>query len=379
MATNRQSHEPAAATPVPPGMRWLGQRLAALRLPLRANLRPTFDARLIEAVGVLTGEPRDRAAALLAHSLQGNKEFQRDYDALAAATPAHLQRQLDSIALPQVDELQIALAERTRPLVIALVHAGNFVSGLLRLLPNIPAARDVLLIARPAPSSREMAVCAHAARLGTTIRILRLAERPLLPALQALREQAVVVVMCDVPPSFWRADTARQSLAETTLFGHPAWLPEGPAALAVAARALILPVICHSARGQRQIRCAPLIDAAPMTGWPATAPASDAPVTPLRRAAVQRVHHALAATVESWLIRYREDWLLWHHLPSYFQPPAVNTQTNRKALAAQPPTATGRESDIAFRNMDRSALSQRDAHGNASLRSEMIGSIRRNG
>ena len=314
-----------------PRVRNAVRRVLAPWQPQRASARAqaTAGERLLcDAIALLTGEPLTRAALYLRASDAGNRAFQADFDALAAADRRVRERRIATVDLPQEAELDLALAGLGRPLVLACVHAGPYLGGLLRLLPLLPGARRLTLIRRPAACAREVALCAHLGALGVDTQVLRLAERPLLPALQALRDGRAVLTMIDVPPSFWPAEAqargVRQALMATSLLGHTAWLPEGPAALAVAASAVVLPVHCSGSPRASCLRLGPLVDAARGDGES-------------RAAATARVHHALARQFEDWLRSAPADWLLWRHLPAFFVAGEEGARERRGAISRAPP------------------------------------------
>ncbi len=286
------------------------------------------DAPLLDAIALLTGEPMSTAAALLRHSDEGNRAFQSDFDALAGSAPRALARRLARVSAPPAAEFEVALGGLGRPLVLACLHAGPYLGGLLRVLPGIPGAGRLTLIRRPAACARERALLAHLRGLGVEAEVLRLAERPLLPALQALRDGRALLTMIDVPPSFWPAGevagTARQALLAAPLLGHRAWLPEGPAALAVAAGAVVLPLHCTGTEHASRVAVGPLVDAERRIGES-------------RAAATARVHQALAGVLEASLRTAPQDWLLWRHLPAFFVAGEAGARERRGAISRAPP------------------------------------------
>ena len=280
---------------------------------------------LAAAVSVITGEPVARAHALLQHSAQQTDAFQRDYDWLTAHTWAQTRRHIERCALPQAAELHTALQGIDRPVILACTHAGNYLTGLLRLLCELPDVRALTMIKRPAASEREHRLHDHVAQLGIDVQVLRIAERPLLRALEALRQRRHVALMVDVPPSF-----GVTGLAPVPLFDHPAHMPEGPAALAVAGRALLLPISVHGPAAAAAVRLGALIDAAPRAQED-------------RRSATQRVHRALAGQLVDWLRAWPESWMLWPHLPSYFFEPEPSV----RHIQRQERAATGKNASAA--------------------------------
>ncbi len=279
---------------------------------------------LAAAVSLITGEPIARAKALLQYSVQQTNAFQRDYDWLTAHTWAQTQRHIERCALPQAAELRTALQGIDRPVILACSHAGNYLTGLLRLLTALPDVQALTMIKRPAASEREQRLHAHVTRLGIDVHVLRIVERPLLRALEALRQQRHVALMVDVPPG-----SGVTGLAPVQLFDHPAHMPGGPAALAVAGRALLLPVTVHRVAAGDAVQLGTLIDAAPQGQED-------------RRGATQRVHRALASQLVHWLRTWPESWMLWPQLPSYFANPEPsllhfhrqNREATRKSAGA---------------------------------------------
>ena len=274
---------------------------------------------LEQAVSLITGEPLVSARALLRCSARQNRCFQADYDWLAQQSWARAQRHLDRCALPQAADLHTALNGIGRPVVLACSHAGNYLTGLLRLLQALPDMHALTMVKRPAASDREQRLLAHVTRMGIDVQVLRTAERPLLRALDALRRQRHVALMVDVPPSF-----GVSGLAPAQLFNHPAHLPQGPAALAVAGRALLLPVTVRRTASGNEVQLGALIDAAP-DGL------ED------RREATRRVHRALARQLNHWLNAWPESWMLWPHLPSYFVAPEASIRDHRREKTPVPP------------------------------------------
>ena len=318
---------------------------AAARAAATCAPSPTesFTLELASAVSLITGEPLARARALLQCSAHQNNAFQRDYEWLTAHDWTQTQRHIATCAVPQAADLHTALKGIGRPVILACTHSGNYLTGLLRVLMDLPDVQALTLIKRPAASEREQRLLAHIARLGIDVQVLRTAERPLLRALDALRQRRHVALMVDVPPSF-----GVTGLASAQLFNHPAQLPQGPAALAVAGRALLLPVTVHPsgrvagarpmadsglvrratvlyrAELREAVQLGALIDAAPQGGED-------------RRAATERVHRALARQLCDWLKSWPESWMLWPHLPSYFVNPEHPTHNRRREKASVPP------------------------------------------
>lgn len=181
------------------------------------------------------------------------------------------------IEIDGVEHLEAAHA-RGKGVIAVLPHVGNWepASYIVARLPyRIVAVTDEGLVSRAIASSREAA--------GITIVAQSRAARP---ALRALRENAVVVLVADLVKDF-RA-------AKVHLFGRVTHLPAGPAHLAVRTGAALLPLTAvRRADNSSLIRIEP-----PLYADPAADPAAEA----------GRLSQAIAAYFEGIIRRHPEQW-----------------------------------------------------------------------
>ena len=255
------------------------------------------------AISVVLGEPDSAARHIARASYVQNQAFEADYDWLATAAPAAAARRLAAIEFARADELAGALTGRRQPLVIAALHMGHYVPALLRCVAEVPQLRAIAVIKRAVHSNREDAAYRHRAA-SVAVHILRLDQRPLLPALAVLRAGGALLTMMDVPPTFGRSKT------QATMFlGRPAYLPLGPASIAVAAGAIVLPIATWPDGRRDVLDCAAFIDARRRDGES-------------RPAATARVHDALAGQCTAWIRAHPKAWMLWGHIGAFFTPPA---------------------------------------------------------
>lgn len=248
------------------------------------------------------GEPVAEARRIARKSFIRNATFLADFRWLANATPGAVRRRVDAIEQPDTDDLRRVLGGAETPLLIVSLHMGHYLSGLLRLLQALPGVRRVTLVKRARATATETAAHRHFPA-GVHVDVLRLDATPGRQARRALTAGSALLLMQDVPPTF--GITATRT---APLFGLPLQLPEGPARLAVAAGARVLPIINWCDSGGEHNACAPIIDA--RRGIGETPPAATA-----------RVHAVLGRYMERSIRAHPENWMLWPHLPAFAASP----------------------------------------------------------
>lgn len=280
--------------------RYLRARLTAALHYWRATRHEADPTAL--AITQLLGEPIATAARIARASYVQNLAFEADYDFLARAAPQQAAARIDAIICPHARDLAGALGARRQPLIIAALHMGHYLPALLHCMARVPKLRDVAILKRQGQSQREHLAYQHVAK-GIRLHILRLDQRPARAALNMLRSGGAMLTMIDVPPSFGALPTRTAPF----LGHHPARVPVGPATLAVAAGALVLPVASWPQGRLDVLDCAALIDARTARNES-------------RAAAVTRVHNALAAQTARWIQAHPDAWMLWGHVAAFYAP-----------------------------------------------------------
>ena len=264
-----------------------------LRVP-RSPAR--VDPRLATAVAHALGRGPAVAAAVLRACGRANVAFHRDYARLARG-PGRLPA---PPAWPEADAFLRALRADGRPVVLATLHVGTYLSDLLSLARPLAWLGRVTVIRRERGNPAEAGLLEAFRRTGLPVELVRTREQPARAALRALHRGEHVLLLYDVPPTF---DLGRT--LEVPFLGAPGQLPAGPAALARRGGALLWPFAVTGGRGRRLVHGGVL-----------------APGVDVEAAAATR---QLARFAERRILAEPERWLLWHHLPAFRPPPSVES------------------------------------------------------
>ena len=273
------------------GVAWLG--------PGSTTHRRT--ARIIERA---LGESPREARRISREHFRRLCQLHADYAYFATRAPERV--------LPLADEMDVVgpglarIADRRPdalpPVLLATIHMGGYLRGLLKLVRAAPALRRIHLVKLQEATRQEERAYRHFATAGVCLNVIRLSDRPGLRVLRALRAGDTVVLLFDSPPSFG----PRRS-AVVHFLGRQARFPAGPALLALAGRAVILPAVSHAdACGREILRLEAPIAARALAGED-------------RARAAARLTQALADRAERWIRRSPCDWLLWQALPEFWE------------------------------------------------------------
>ena len=198
---------------------------------------------------------------------------------------------LPTVHWPGAETFRAAVSRDGRPLLMATLHMGNYLHHLLALAPQLTWLGRVTLLRRSENPALEASLLAHASDLGLELRVAHTGQQAGRTALRALGQGEHVLLLYDVPPSF---DIGRT--VTTTLLGHRAALPAGPALLCRSGNALLWP-FCVVPEGRNFV----LHQRDP---FPVCSAAEVEPAT-----------RKLARFAESAILARPEKWLLWAHLP----------------------------------------------------------------
>lgn len=231
---------------------------------------------------------RQKEARRVWHAcVRANRALQRDADRLARPDA-----RLPELSWPGADSFGAAVAADGRPLILATLHLGNYLSHLLALAPHMPWLGQVVALRRTEPHASEQGLLQHFARRGLKVTLVRSGGRPARTALRALASGHHVLLLYDVPPAF---DVGRTHHVDW--LGRPGQLPAGPAMLARASGALLWPLCFRpDERGTLQLRHAnPLVVEDP-----------------------EQATRRLAGLGQRWILEQPRSWLLWGHLHDFW-------------------------------------------------------------
>ncbi|WP_043351826.1 hypothetical protein [Methylobacterium sp. B1] len=227
--------------------------IAGLPLPLRRlALRTVF--RVYAAVG---RSPRsglaDRFERVLRLPRREARRLDREaafHDALAelewlallTRSRAAIQRDLAHV-VTQSPEVLRRIAASGEPVILAPLHMGPYVIGLLSILVTFFPGRSVLILRRRDDRPLETRVMERITEFGMPVRFLTVTDRAgYLPAIRYARRGAVIVVFADLPPRYGKP-------APMPIFGLPTAFAFGIDSLAHLTGATVVPLAIGAEAG----------------------------------------------------------------------------------------------------------------------------------
>lgn len=280
-----------------------------------AAFPPSAPPALTTLVSRALGVDQTGARRVLRASRAANRRFQHDYDRLAR-TPAAVPPALDWAGATVWSR---ALKADGRPLILATLHLGCYLSALLALADHLRWLGRITVIRRRRDDPREHDAQLNFLRIGLELVVVRTRDHPARAALRALRRGEHVLLLYDVPPGF---DVGRTEAAP--FLGLPAHMASGPAQLAAHADALLWPFAIPMIDGTLRMR-------------------TREPLAPGTKAACQAATRALARFAEDCILEAPEQWLLWTHLPALWglNVPAVGAPAEGTLSGALPGALPG--------------------------------------
>lgn len=205
-------------------------------------------------------------------------------------------------------QLQRYFDTTRRGVVIAAIHMGDYLEGLAGLGPCLQGRR-VKIIRRKSESAREREAFEKFARSGINFDVIRHGRSAVAESLKGLRKGEVVVGLYDLP-SRWG------QVQQIEFFSHPAWMVSGPARLAVAADADILPMVtCFDERGDLKLHTHTVIDTRSFAGS--------------SKQKSQKILQRLSDIAECAIRANPAQWNHWHLMPEICAPASPETLPDR--------------------------------------------------
>lgn len=272
------------------------------KIILLCRTGPRLQSQQLRSFSILMREPLRGIAACL----QENSKFievveQRRSACLPRST---LQRHYRSFEFDQKEEFLRLNKEDLRSRIHVGFHFGDFIYG-MNYLANLVTAdrRQFVLSDREGKDQyfENLSVMFGKLPIDKTHQLLRSStDSTGLSAL--LREgSCTLTTFCDLPSQFGVSEKVK-------FLDRDAWFSRGPAALAVANRVPILPVINLYTKSRNKIVLAPQIEAHLRHGESFTA-------------GVNRISQQLVSFFERSFRKSPEQWRYFRNLPSYFSPP----------------------------------------------------------
>jgi phosphatidylinositol dimannoside acyltransferase len=213
--------------------------------------------------------------------------------ALHTRSHAGIRRDLTRVTVRSPDVLA-QLAAGGAPVILAPLHMGPYVLGLLKTLLTFFPDRSLLILRRRDDRPMETQVMQRIAEFGIPVRFLTVTDRSgYLPAIRYARQRAVLVVFGDLPPSYGRP-------ASMPILGLPTRFAFGVETLAHLTGATVVPLAITGHGGGAVVT--------PRN--PFTVHGSDA-AERARAAELMRRH------IEATIRTSPEQWHLWARLHEY--------------------------------------------------------------
>lgn len=285
-----------------------GRSLVRLPLPLRRRAlwlahHVTHAARRVRGRAAGTGHaglfmkilrlPRREAQRLERAAALHDRMTETEWAALLLRSLPAIRRDLRHIRVED-PETFTRLAETGRPIILAPLHMGAYVGGLAHTMLTYFPGRPMLVLRQRDDMPLETAVIERIREVGVEMRFLQVGNRrDFLSAVRFARNGAVIVVFCDLDPSYGAS-------AAMPIFGLPTRFAFGTDTLARLTNAVVVPWVTEMETGGDTIRI----------GTPFEVYADSAEER-ARVAGLMRRH------IEDCLRRRPEQWHLWSLLSDY--------------------------------------------------------------
>ncbi|WP_171070219.1 hypothetical protein [Methylobacterium terricola] len=233
-----------------PSIPWTYARLAGLPLAWRRRLlRMILTARRLP--GRLTGRrddtgfaatfesvlrlPRRESLRLSAAAHHHDAATELEWCALHRRPVAAIRRDMDRVTIT-APEVMERVATGGRPVILAPLHMGAYVLGLATLLLRYFPGRPMLVLRQRDDLALETQVIERLRETGADVRFLNVSARAdFLSAVRFAQKGAVIVVFCDLAPSYGAP-------AEMPMFGLPFRFAFGTDTLARLTGATVVPL-----------------------------------------------------------------------------------------------------------------------------------------
>ncbi|KQT59919.1 hypothetical protein ASG52_19500 [Methylobacterium sp. Leaf456] len=240
--------------------------------------------------------PRAEALRLERAAALHDRMTETEWAALLLRDIRASQRDLRHIRVEEPETLT-RLAETGRPVILAPLHMGAYVAGLAHTMLSYFPGRPMLVLRQRDDMPMETAVIERIREVGVEMRFLQVGNRKdFLSAVRFARKGAVIVVFCDLDPSYGAP-------AAMPIFGMPTRFAFGTDTLARLTDAVVVPWVTEMEPGGDTVRI----------GTPFEVYADTAEER-ARAAGLMRRH------IEDALRRRPEQWHLWPMLSDYLPP-----------------------------------------------------------
>lgn len=218
--------------------------------------------------------------------------FGVDYTIMCARGPSEITRQMDELTIQGQEHLVAALATE-RPILVVIMHMGDFQLGFLRMVDLLRPNRHLAVFKLSERNHNEDVLHEALATLGYEHTVMRARDGGGRQAYLALRKGHIVAITIDL-----ELNVTSRSVVQ--FFGRPCHMQNGPATIAALTRSVIMPVVTFSDKaGRRVVRAgAPIYANPPQAG-------QDMPAT------IQKLTQQVATCLEEWIRIYPGQVHAW--------------------------------------------------------------------
>ena len=256
-----------------------------------------WDKYTLQSLPAMLNCDLKRAKKIYLNSLHAHAKFHHAYAFLFGRNGhALMQEELQRVQVKNSD-YAVQVANSGRPVILLSIHMGIFYMGFLKLASIFGTERTVNLVKISMTSQQEVSMSEKAMETCPNVRFIRFDHRTGERIYSQLKSNNIVVMMMD-------RETRVEERTTVTLLGRQCHIQNGPAKLAVATKAIIVPVINYiDTQGCNNIEIAKPIDGRTNAGETATA-------------AVDRITTEFACNMDKWLKSYPDQMHYWPYIVS---------------------------------------------------------------
>ena len=255
--------------------------------------RPCYRKSLLNIIS--TAFPQKSSAEIQRIAIKSQQryfEFFVTYQHLAQCSTSKVKASLEKISIEGFDYIE-DFKNKEVPILIVSLHIGDFMMAFLKLISSLAFQKKVALIKWMQSSTKEVLAYQKFQDLGFPLTIFRLREKPGLEALRFLKQNNVLFTMSDINPDLLKTQRIH-------FFDKAAYFPVGPAELALAANATIVPIYSVFKAGKPLLKISKPI-------CPESIDTFNLDFTEK----VQLLTQAIAEDAEACLKVHPEDWHFW--------------------------------------------------------------------
>lgn len=203
----------------------------------RKLLRPhlVYEKHIWHIIASHLGVPIKRARYIYRQGSLDNARFWLDNKWMSYASPASIAKAVDEIKIENEEYIHLALSY-SRPILIVSMHMGSYYLGFLKLASVVGDRREISVIKFNSATAQEAKIHALFEQRYGQLKPLRIGENPAHAAFAALRKGGVLALLTDMEVSV-------SGRSEVLFMGQSCYLQNGPAKLALATGAVIVPIV----------------------------------------------------------------------------------------------------------------------------------------